>query len=263
VCLLGVAVAAHPRFPLVIAANRDEFYARPTARAGWWDDAPGVLAGRDLEHGGTWLGVTRTGRLAALTNFRDPSAVKRAAPSRGLLVSGYLTGAQSARDYLGRVARSAAEYNDFNLLVGTPDEILCLESRTGEIRALDQGVHGLSNALLDTPWPKVVRLRQALADRIATVDGELDPDRLLPLLTDPAMARDEDLPRTGVAQDLERSLSAAFIRLPRYGTRCSTIVCVDAHGRLGFVERAYGPSGAMPPDVRVSFDLEPATHAGP
>jgi len=253
-CLLAIAVGAHPSWPLVIAANRDEFYARPTARAGWWVDAPQVFGGRDLEHGGTWLGVTRHGRIAALTNFRDPAAVKRDAPSRGLLVSGFLRGQESPRHYLEGVRGAAGSYNHFNLVVGESGRLWCLESRTGSIRELTAGVHGLSNALLDTPWPKVERLKTALASHLAAAAAP-DPATLFGYLADCSVAAEAALPHTGIAPDLERALSAAFIRLPQYGTRCSTVIGLDDRGRFDIAERSFDASGPLTPDIRTGFVL--------
>src|SRR5258706_6908216 len=154
-CLILFAWQAHPDYPLVVAANRDEWRDRPTAPAAWWDDAPDILAGRDLEAGGTWLGVTRAGRFAAITNFRDPSDRKSTAPSRGQLVADFLRGDDAPRDYLAALAAKAARYNGFNLLLADDKSMCYFGSREGEIIDVAPGIHGLSNHLLDEPWPKV------------------------------------------------------------------------------------------------------------
>lgn len=242
VCLVLLAVRAHPLYPLVVAANRDEFHARPSAPAGFWDAAPGVLAGRDLEKGGTWLGVTRTGRIAALTNFRDPRAVRPDAASRGALVAGFLAGDASAEDWLGAALRDAGRYNPFNLVAGTGARLLVLESRTGRTGTLAPGVHGISNALVDTPWPKVTRGKAAL-ERLLAHAGELDPEELLLLLGDREPAPDAELPDTGVGLEKERLLSPAFIVSERYGTRSSTVLLLDGSGRARFVERSFDARG--------------------
>jgi uncharacterized protein with NRDE domain len=204
-----------------VAANRDEYYARPAAPAAWWPE--GVLAGRDCAAGGTWLGVTRAGRFAALTNYRDPSAPGGGVRTRGALAPEYLLGGEGPRAYLERVRRARADYEGFNLLVGTPDELWWYGSRPDRLEPLSPGVHALSNAELDTPWPKARRL----AARMLASDDE---GALLDALTDRREAPDDELPDTGVGLELERSLSAAFIELPAYGTRCSTVVRVDGTG---------------------------------
>jgi uncharacterized protein with NRDE domain len=178
-CLILIAHGAHPEFPLVIAANRDEYYERPTAGAAFWHDHPHILAGRDLECMGTWLGVTRGGRFAALTNFRDPRERKTDAPSRGRLVSDFLVTDNNPREYLKDVSRQAQRYNGFNLLVGDLDGVFYLSSREARVQELSPGIHGLSNHLLDTPWPKVARGKQRLQ---AALSGGPNAETLLGLL---------------------------------------------------------------------------------
>ena len=240
-CLILLAHDAHPRYRLVVAANRDEAYARPTAPAAWWADAPGVLAGRDLLGGGTWMGITRGGRFAAVTNFRETAPPPPDAPSRGHLVGGFLRGADAPDAYLRALAPRAGEYAGFNLLVGDGEELRYFGNRgEGEARTVDPGVHGLSNALLDTPWSKVERgkagLAAALADR-----GEVDPEALFRVLWDAEPAPDAHLPDTGVGLERERTLSSPFIRSPEYGTRASTVLLVGRDGRVRFVERTVAP----------------------
>lgn len=237
-CLILLAWRSHPDYPLVVAANRDEFYARPTLPAAFWDDSPQVLAGRDLEAGGTWLGITRTGRFAALTNYRDPAQNKTDAPSRGRLVSAFLQGEMTPEAYLGQLEEDGASYNGFNVLVGDGRDLLYF-SNCGELpRTLAPGIYGLSNHLLDTPWPKVASAKSALAKALAALP---DDAGLRALLRDQRVAPDEELPRTGVSLEWERLLSAAFIRSPAYGTRSSTTVIVDRAGKVCFDEQAFGP----------------------
>jgi uncharacterized protein with NRDE domain len=252
-CLILLALKTHPRYPFILAANRDEFYHRPTAAAAFWEDAPQLLAGRDLVHGGTWLGVTTGGRIAALTNYRDPHAERKAAPSRGELVRKFLSANFSAEDYRERQLAEGAAYNGYNLLWGDPDCLYCYSNKSGQAVRLTPGIHGLSNHLLDTPWPKVVRGREALA-QVLKVD-EFSPEDLLAVLADRNQAPDELLPDTGVGLELERLLSSIFIASEHYGTRSSTVVLVDSGGRMTFVERSF--NGARPTDVTVSFDLRP------
>jgi uncharacterized protein with NRDE domain len=241
-CLIALALDAHPSYRLVITANRDEFYARPTAPAVWWADAPDVLAGRDLREGGTWMGVTRGGRVAAVTNYRDPGFAQLAgAPSRGALVADFLRGSADAETYAHELAQRAARYNGFNLLVGDEGGLFYVSNRTEGVRRLEPGIYGLSNALLDTPWPKVVRAKAAMADALAAADGEGWDARLWEALADRVIAADDALPDTGVGAERERQLSAPFIRTDVYGTRASTVLTITRGGRVRFVERSIAP----------------------
>ncbi len=242
-CLVLFAYRAHRAYPLVLAANRDEFYHRPTAAMDRWADAPSVLAGRDLEAGGTWFGITPSGRLAAVTNVRDPASVRAGAPSRGALVSDFLAGRSSPTAYLGRVAEEGDRYNGFNLLVGDPTGLYYYSNRDAGPRSLEPGIHGLSNHLLNTPWPKVERGRQGLS---TLLDGgaPVSAEAVLTLLEDPTPAPDTELPATGVPLVLERLLSSMFIRSPEYGTRASTVLLVDATGGVSLTEKSH-PDGAM------------------
>lgn len=237
-CLILLAWRNHPRFPLVVAANRDEYYRRRSASADFWADAPQVLAGRDLEAGGTWLGVTRTGRFAALTNFRDPARHQPAAPSRGHLVADFLTTTVGIDAYLD--ALSAQAYNGFNLLLGDRQRLVAYSNVTGERHELQPGIHGLSNAVLDTPWPKVGAGKTALEQALTS---QPDETALWRLLCDDTIHPDASLPATGVSLEWERLLSAAFIRSPDYGTRCSTLIRIENGGILSFDERTWLPGG--------------------
>ncbi len=250
-CLVLVAYRAHPDLSLCVLANRDETYDRPTAPAAFWDDAPEVLAGRDLSKGGTWMGVTRAGRFAALTNVRDPAA-RREGRSRGEIVRRFLTGQESPPELAASLDR--ASYPSFNLLCGTPDALYSLRDDAPGATPITPGVHGLSNHRLDTPWPKVetgMRRLTALLARPAS-PGVAE---LFGLLDDRGIYEDADLPHTGVPIEWERPLSAAFIRTPAYGTRCSTVLCVHVTGRVAFEERSFDREGALIADVRETFEL--------
>lgn len=235
-CLILLAWRVHPDYPLVVAANRDEFFARPTAPLAFWNEAPQVLAGRDLEAGGTWMGLTRGGRFAALTNYRAPEHHLPGRPSRGKLVADFLTGRETAADYLAGSAAYGRACNGYNLLVGDGERLYWASNVADESRELVPGIYGLSNHLLDTPWPKVGAGRTALAAAL-----ELLPDErgLFELLADDRIHPDAVLPQTGVALDWERLLSAAFIRSPDYGTRASTVLCVTADGHASVDEQTW------------------------
>lgn len=254
-CLIVLAWQASPIVRLVVAANRDEFFARPTAPAAWWADAPDVLAGRDLQGGGTWMGVTRSGRFAALTNFRDLTAPRKSgAPSRGTLVGDFLRRKESAASHLARIRRDADSFEGFNLIVADGTEMWSWSNVEGDPQRLFPGVYGLSNHLLETPWPKVTAAREQLA---AAVAAEAESQRLeaslLALLSNRAVAPDGTLPETGLPLTWERSLSAAFVVLPDYGTRASTSLVLTADGEARFTERSFGPGGAPLGDVREAF----------
>lgn len=237
-CLILFAYRSHPQYRLLVAANRDEFYARPTAPMAFWEEAPDVLAGRDLAAGGTWLGVTRQGRFAAITNYRDPRNVRPDAPSRGALVSRYLQSQEPAWDYLNRLIPKAGDYNGFNLLLGDNGGLYYYSNQAGAPRRLSPGLYGLSNHLLDTPWPKVERGRQRLGNLLEQ-HPDPSPAALLELLTDRTPAPEEALPRTGVSLDWERILSPMFIASPDYGTRSSTVVRLATGGAVHVAEKTW------------------------
>jgi uncharacterized protein with NRDE domain len=235
-CLILLGWQAHPRWRLVVAANRDEFHARPTAPAAWWPEHPQLLAGRDLEQGGTWMGVTRGGRFAAVTNFRDPAGVRPGAPSRGRLVSDFLLGEMPSLAYLAGLMPLAPAYNGFNLLVMDGTTLAWTSNRAPMARTLPPGVYGLSNHLLDTPWPKVAHGKAELREALAAPEAELE-ERLFATLARRDPAPDAELPHTGVGTELERALSSAFIITPEYGTRCSTVLLLAQDGSGLLVER--------------------------
>lgn len=254
-CLAVFALGQHPRFPFVLAANRDEFFARPSAPLDWWTPAAAnapVLAGRDLSAGGTWFGLSAAGRLALLTNVRDPSRLRADAPSRGRIVTEWLAGGLS----LAAAHRhwQAAGFNGFNVVVADlADPAASPIGQWGWTSAsapvplpLAAGLHGVSNASLDTPWPKVQRLRHAMAETLAQATTPAAvAAALFAALADAERARDDTLPSTGVPLDIERALSSVFIRTDdgRYGTRCSTVVVREHDGTTHVIERTYADDG--------------------
>lgn len=253
-CLILFALDAHPRWRLVLAANRDEFFARPTASAAWWDDAPEVLAGRDLRDGGTWMGITRAGRFAAVTNYREPDRYTVGAPSRGRLVADFLRGRVTAEEYADDLAARGQAFNGFNLLVGDADGLIWLSNRSEEARRLEAGVYGLSNHLLDTPWPKVVRGKEDVRRALDGPDEALEAALFASLaLRDPAP--DAQLPSTGIERERERALSAAFIVSPEYGTRASTVLLVSRDGDVRFTERSTVPGEDRWTEARHEFRI--------
>jgi len=248
-CLILVAWRAHPDYPLVVAANRDEFFLRPTAAASCWPDRP-ILAGRDLRAGGTWMGVARSGRFAALTNYRDPGRERGDAISRGQLVVDCLCSDETPAAWLGANTATAAVYNGFNLIAASSDQLAWASNVTGECHALGPGVYGLSNHLLDSPWPKVQAARSALALALTALP---DYRPLLELLRDDTIHPDDQLPRTGVGIEWERLLSSAFVKAPGYGTRSSTILLVGRDGTLVFDEQTWLEGGHRGGRVRFRF----------
>jgi len=245
-CLILFAYQQHSHTPLIMAANRDEFFARPSAPAAFWPDN-NLLAGRDLEAGGTWLGVTRTGRFAAVTNVREPGVEVDNALSRGELTTHFLQGTMSPRAYLESIGPQQMRYRGFNLLVGTfsvqesqhATEMLYLSNRQGQIQTLEPGIYGLSNHLLDTPWPKVAAGKQWL--QTLSEQQMIDHAPLRSELENSATAADEALPSTGVSYEWEKMLSAAFITSKDYGTRATTVLSVN-QGKVTFSEQNYQPS---------------------
>jgi uncharacterized protein with NRDE domain len=251
-CLILFSFQETERYPLVLAANRDEFYKRPTAPAQFWPDAPDIFAGRDLLQGGTWLGVSRTGRIAAVTNFRGPDNSPERTASRGLLVSNFLRGVQGPEEYLNEVNVRADSYNGFNLILGTVDELFYYSNQERIARKLSRGVFGLSNHLLDSPWPKVVRGREALSQLVRDSEAEMS-EKAFQLLNDQSAAPDTLLPDTGISRELERALSATFISTPEYGTRASTVITIDANREVTFVEKSFGEGGIFQNEARAKF----------
>lgn len=251
-CLILFAWQSHPRYELVLAANRDEFHQRPAAAARFWEDHPDILAGRDLQAGGTWLGVTRSGRLAAVTNYREPVSPRpQPERSRGHLVRDYLEDVQGPLAWAQRLQPLAAAYSGFNLLAGATGELVYLSNRGGTPSPVRPGIHGLSNHLMDTDWPKVQAGRERLAELLDR--REPDPGELFGLLTDRALTPG-DMPES-LEEHLapERVMKHYFIVSPVYGTRCSTVLLIGRDGAITFIERQFDPNGNE--TATVSFQL--------
>jgi uncharacterized protein with NRDE domain len=242
-CLLVMALRSHPRFPFILATNRDEFLDRPAQPAHWWSDAPEILAGRDMQAGGTWLGMTQQGRFAMVTNYRDLRRPRTKGRSRGLLVLDALNGALHPG--------TDATYDGFNLLHGDLPRLRYTSNITGTTEEVGSGMHAMSNSLLDTPWPKVKRAIE-LFEPVVAVD-EPSPDALFDLLRDDRRAAPQDLPDTGIDREWEEALSSIFIKTPTYGTRCSTVIMLDNRGHVRFEERSH----LTGKHVRVDFHVQP------
>ena len=238
-CLITFAYRNHPNYSLILLANRDEFYGRPTRKAQFWTEEgyPDILAGKDLEAGGTWMGVNKNGCWAALTNHRDLKNLKEKAPSRGELSIDFLNSEYSASQYLSLIQESAHLYNGFNLLVGDKEGVFHYSNYSNEITAITSGVHGLSNALLNTSWPKLEIAKSALSHNID--QNKIDRNSLFDILMNESRAKETELPETGLTKGMEKAISSIFINTENYGTRCSTLLLIDNTGNIEFTERQY------------------------
>ncbi len=254
-CIILLAYKWHPRYPLVLAANRDEYYDRPTAPAAFRPDAPGVLAGRDMRCGGTWFGMAKTGKIAALANHRDPRSFRATEFSRGLLVRNFLMNSGSTDEYLEKLKKEAYQYNGFSLIFGDMRRLCYFSNRQAAAEDIPPGIHGQSNHLLDTPWPKVQRGKAALR-KILSSATDPKADELLELLADRTVADDKQLPDTGVGIEQERLLSPIFVKGPNYGTRSSTLVFVDSEYNTTFIERTYDGNLENYSTLEYKFKLE-------
>jgi len=252
-CLIVFAYKNHPRFDLIFAANRDEFYGRPTRAAQFWDDQPDLLAGKDLKSGGSWMGINRRGQFAALTNFRDPSISKENAPSRGKIVINYLNQNKKPTAFLRQFKPQSANYMGFNILAGTPAGVMHYSNQKNTINTVEAGVHGLSNHLLDTPWPKVERAKSGLKTLLS--QASFNKEALFDILKHNRPAPDDQLPDTGIPDDLEKQISPVFIKGEEYGTRSSTILLIDKSGTVTFEERIF-TNGTQDVDETNQFEFE-------
>ncbi|RDW18079.1 hypothetical protein CWR48_10795 [Oceanobacillus arenosus] len=253
-CLINLNFKDHPTYKLIIAANRDEFYKRPTASAHFWEDEPAILAGRDLVQMGTWLGISRQGRFVALTNFRDPKLDETAKISRGEIVRQYLASNASPTAFLQTLKRDRNNFSGYNLIFGSADELYHYNNILDKENKVTPGIHALSNHTLDTPWPKVVKGKEMLQDYI-NGNNKIETDMLFRIVSNAEIADDKELPQTGVGIELERMLSPLFIKTPEYGTRSSTVLLVDHQNHATFMERTYA-KGEFQKEKTFSFQLK-------
>jgi len=256
-CLIIFAHQAIPDLPLVVAANRDEFYARPTRSAQFWSEdgaENNILAGKDLQAGGTWLGITRSGRFAAVTNIRDPSQTEPRPRSRGELTMNFLRSDKPAADYADTLRQSFAEYAGYNLLLSDGKAFYYVNNVEALSRELEPGIYGLSNGLLNNDWPKVLRGQRGL-ENLVDSGAELNPDQLIELMANREQAADAELPNTGLPRELEKRLSSAFITDDSrgYGTLCSTAIIQDRAGHIRFSEQNYSAAGTATENCFFSF----------
>ena len=236
-CLIVLSYKVSERYPLIVAANRDEFYERPSAPVSLWEDAAGVIAGKDLQRGGTWLGIKKTGSIAMLTNYRERPPFGRNAPSRGWLVRDFLVGDDDPESYIETITAKKDQYNGFNIIVGDVNRLFYLSNR-GEMCELSPGLYGLSNRLLDTPWPKTERGKRAMESLLSSKEDPL-PEEIFAILKDQSKPNDSELPDTGVGLEWERILSSIFITSPVYGTRSSSVIMIDRKNHCMFIERVF------------------------
>lgn len=253
-CLIVFAYKKHPKYKLILAANRDEFYERPTSVAGWWEDKPTVLGGRDLKAKGTWMAVDRKGRFAAVTNYRDLSNLRDDAKSRGDLPVNFLEGNGSSSDYTSGI--SGKNYNGFNFLA-MDEEMVHTSNFENKLNVLTPGIYGLSNALLDTSWPKV-SLAKSTFQKV--ISDQFGLSELITVMQNEHVASDDDLPKTGLPLEMERAVSAMCIRTPTYGTCCSTAILIDYEGNVSFQEESYPIGNRKSRTVSFSFKAEPDEH---
>ena len=248
-CLVVLAVGQSQEYPLILAGNRDEFHARPTQKAGWWSDKPDIFGGRDLQAGGTWLALHRNGRFATVTNFRDAEAASPRLRSRGHLVTEFLESDQPPLRYLDAIDGPA--YAGFNLIVGDVHDVAYLSNRDGGPRALPAGLYGLSNELLDGPWDKVRRSKEGLTKLLDR--NAVNETTLLRLLDDRSKGPIEEVVSRGLGFARAHSITAPFIVMPEYGTRCSTVVLADSSGKWRMIERRFDAQGVSSGESRITF----------
>lgn len=252
-CLIVFAWDSHPKYKLILAANRDEFYERPTAQARFWEADPDILGGRDLEAGGSWMTLSRTGKFSAVTNFRDLKNIKEDATSRGEIPIKFLKDSIEPEEYLKSLHLKADDYNGFNALVGTPDNLLHYSNYERKINVIKPGIHGLSNALLNTSWPKVANAKSALKQ---ITSQDFSHDELLQMMGNTEVAADQTLPDTGVSKELEKALSAMCIRTESYGTCCSTVITIDRFGEVVFTEKSFPVGHRKEGVVQYNFQID-------
>lgn len=251
-CLIVFAFKTHPDYRLILAANRDEFHARPAEAMHWWPDHPELLAGRDLQAGGTWLGISRSGRFAAVTNYREELETNHRGRSRGELVTGFVTGEGTPLSWCKDLRSD--DFGGFSLLTAVADEMAYVSNRGDNARRLEPGIYGLSNASLDTPWTKVLRSKEAL--NALTRRGPVEAEQLFRLLGDREPAASDDYAGTGLSPEMARAISAPFIATREYGTRCSTVLLIGKSGRVEIHERRFDSASRSVGESRFEFAVD-------
>lgn len=252
-CLIFLSYKQNKEYPLIVLANRDEFYNRPTQAADYWNENPNILGGKDLEGGGTWMGVTKNGYMAMLTNYRDIANIIPNAPTRGKLVADYLLGEFSPKEYLAALSRTASRYNGYSLIVGSFNDPWYYSNYQNKLVQLGTGFYGLSNALLNNKWPKVETGKSMLSPLLSK--NKIDKNALFDVMTNPNVATDKQLPQTGLPLEKERAVSSMFIRTKEYGTRCTTLIIVDKSGKVDFTERPFENGLATGEEYNFSFQV--------
>ncbi|MFY0678699.1 MAG: NRDE family protein [Neptuniibacter sp.] len=240
-CLMTFAYKSHPVYSFILLANRDEFYARPSLPMHFWNEQPDLLAGQDLEQGGTWLGINKQGKFTAVTNYRDGKTAKGDALSRGALTREYLCSSLPASQYLEQLQPRQGQFGDYNLLLGDASGLCYQSNREGPVRKLTPGIYGLSNALLNTPWPKLLQVRSLLSEALSQL--EPDKEQLFDIMSDPLQAEPSQLPDTGISEEWEQLLSSCFIQSSEYGTRATTVLMQKTCGETTIIEKNFGPDG--------------------
>ncbi len=253
-CLIVFALNQHKDYKLIFAANRDEFYNRPSSPAKFWDHYPNLLAGKDLKEGGTWMGITKQGTFAAITNYRDLSSLKLNAPSRGYIVKNFLVNDYSMESFSEYLINTGSSYNGFNLLYGNVDKLFYFSNYNNVDKKIERGIHGLSNHLLDTPWFKVVKSKNEFEQVIKK--NNFTTEDIFKVLSDSTLSPDDQLPDTGLDYEREKIISSIFIKTEEYGTRCSTVVTVDKNNFVNFIEKTFDKASKDFSEVTFSFQIE-------
>ena len=255
-CLIVFAYRHHPQYQVILAGNRDEFYGREAQQAHFWDTEPVMLAGKDLRAGGTWLGISQRGEFGAITNYRDLKNPREGERSRGEIIPDYLTGNESPDQKMTRLKNQIHHYAGFNFLAGNADQIFYLNNISGDVQSVSRGIHGISNAFLDTPWPKVKAAKSAFEDAI--IPAVIDHEAVFKLLQNSDPFPQEKLPDTGLSQEMEKAVSPIFIKTEDYGTRCSTLLTINYDGQIQFTEKTYHFNGDSSETVKdFSFNTAP------
>ncbi len=252
-CLIVLGRNIHPKYKLILVANRDEFYERPTQIAHQWEGPLKLLAGKDLEAGGTWIGINRVGHLAAVTNYRDPISYQKNKASRGQIPVNFLSEKMPAETYVEELSKQSGNFNGFNLLALDQESLVHYNNQNGNPSKLDDGIHAVSNATLNTPWPKVVRAKELFE---SVIGGNFSHDDLITMMGDDKTADPQDLPDTGIPKDLEEAVSAMCIRTEKYGTCSTTAISLSHDGEVQFTEKSYPVGKRIEGVKRFSFKVD-------